>query len=178
MKGNSERHVKVSIPGPSRLSRVPSTAGAFASPCDADERGSLAPYFPGVVQVFTSSVDNDWDMPWSRSRPEKSTGSGWILDTANRIIVTNAHVVEFASTLQVRRESDPIKYEATVLYVAHQVDLALLTVAKSAFWRDAIELSLGSDPRIQQSVHVIGYPLGGENLSVTGGVVSRVDWSD
>ena len=64
------------------------------------------------------------------------------------------------------------------LQLYFQVDLALLTVSKSGFWRGAVALSLGPDPRIQQEVHVIGYPLGGENLSVTGGVVSRVDWSE
>lgn len=170
--GGSDRRPKLAI------GRVPSIV-ALSSPggCNEEDRGSLAPYFPAVVQVFTSSVANDWDAPWSRDRPEKSTGSGWILDTESRLIVTNAHVVEFASTLQVRRESDPTKYEATVVVVAHQVDLALLTVAKAGFWREAIALELGPDPRIQQSVHVIGYPLGGENLSITGGVVSRVDWS-
>ncbi len=33
-----------------------------------------------------------------------AAGSGWIFDVQRRIIVTNAHVVEFASTLQVRKE--------------------------------------------------------------------------
>jgi S1-C subfamily serine protease len=155
--------------------------GSAPGGCDDDERESCAPHFGAVVQIFTASVANDWEAPWSRSRPEKSTGSGWILSTGENggcIIVTNAHVVEFSSTLQVRREGDSTKYEAAILHVAHDVDLALLTVSKASFWKDAPSLSLGPDPRIQQRVHVIGYPIGGENLSVTGGVVSRVDWSD
>ncbi len=76
-------------------------------------------------------------MPWSRALPVKSTGSGWIYDVDKRIIVTNAHVVEFASTLQVaaaaiharrcftgpqvRKEGDAEKYEAQVLVIAYQV---------------------------------------------------------
>ena len=141
-----------------------------------EERGSLEPYLPAVVQVFTSSVANDWSMPWSRDLPQKSTGSGWILDVARRLIVTNAHVVEFASTLQVRREGEAEKFEAHVVVVAHQVDLALLTVKKAAFWQDAAQLDLGPSPRIQQEVHVLGYPEGGDGISITGGVVSRVDF--
>lgn len=180
--GGGERRPKLSGFG---LTRSPSAAlstgtSSRGGGCDDDERESCAPFFPAVVQIFTASVANCWEMPWSRSRPEKSTGSGWILNAGNdaQFIVTNAHVVEFASTLQVRRESDSAKYEATILHVAHDVDLALLTVSKSSFWAGAPSLLLGPDPRIQQKVHVIGYPIGGENLSVTGGVVSRVDWSD
>ena len=107
---------------------------------------------------------------------------------------------------QVRKEGDAEKYEAQVLVVAHQVpppptpphpppphstgngsaiaadgfqvDLALLTVKKAAFWLDAMQLDLGPSPRLQQEVHVIGYPLGGEGISITAGVVSRVDFGE
>ena len=72
------------------------------SQIDDEDRGSLEPFLPAVVQVFCASAANDWSVPWTRALPVKSTGSGWILDTQRRIIVTNAHVVEFASTLQVR----------------------------------------------------------------------------
>jgi hypothetical protein len=59
-----------------------------------------------------------------------------------------------------------------------QVDLALLTVKKAAFWNGAAQLDLGPSPRLQQEVHVIGYPLGGEGVSITAGVVSRVDYGE
>jgi S1-C subfamily serine protease len=72
---------------------------------DDEGRGSLEPYLPAVVQVFCASAANDWSVPWTRALPVKSTGSGWIFDVQRRIIVTNAHVVEFASTLQVRASS-------------------------------------------------------------------------
>jgi S1-C subfamily serine protease len=44
------------------------------------------------------------------------------------------------------------------------------------FWKDAVELSFGALPRLQQEVFVAGYPVGGETLSLTGGVVSRLDF--
>jgi S1-C subfamily serine protease len=112
------------------------------SQLDDEDRGSLEPFLPSVVQVFCSSAANDWSMPWSRALPVKSTGSGWIYDVDKRIIVTNAHVVEFASTLQVaaaaiharrcftgpqvRKEGDAEKYEAQVLVIAYQVLIAPL----------------------------------------------------
>ena len=84
------------------LSRHSSAGDNTPTSClDDDDRGSLEPYLPAVVQVFTSSAANDWCMPWSKALPEKSSGSGWIFDVKRRIIVTNAHVVQFASTLQV-----------------------------------------------------------------------------
>ena len=61
---------------------------------------------------------------------------------------------------------------------AAQVDLALLTVKKAAFWQGAMQLNLGPSPRLQQEVHVIGYPLGGDGISITAGVVSRVDFGE
>jgi hypothetical protein len=61
---------------------------------------------------------------------------------------------------------------------AGQVDLALLTVKKAAFWQGATQLDIGPSPRLQQEVHVIGYPLGGEGISITAGVVSRVDFGE
>ena len=41
-----------------------------------------------------------------------------------------------------------------------------------------MQLDLGPSPRLQQEVHVIGYPLGGEGISITAGVVSRVDFGE
>jgi S1-C subfamily serine protease len=58
------------------------------------------------------------------------------------------------------------------------VDLALLTVSKPAFWEGAMQLNIGGNPRLQQEVHVIGYPLGGEGICITAGVVSRVDYGE
>jgi hypothetical protein len=88
-----------SASGPSRHNSAGDSTPV--SQLDDEDRGSLEPYLPAVVQVFCSSAANDWCMPWSRALPVKSTGSGWIYDVQKRIIVTNAHVVEFASTLQV-----------------------------------------------------------------------------
>jgi len=131
----------------------------------------------GIVQCFTNSVWNDWQRPWSRATPEASTGSGFVISTCRRLIITNAHVVAFASTLQVRKDGDFDKHVAQILAVSHQTDLAIVTVASDAFWLDAIELPLGETPRLQQHVDVVGFPIGGNSVSITSGVVSRINWS-
>jgi hypothetical protein len=56
-----------------------------------------------------------------------------------------------------------------------ECDLALLTVHDEAFWKGLKPISFGSLPFLQESVTVVGYPIGGENMSVTQGVVSRLD---
>ena len=86
----------------SAVSRHSSAGDNTPTSCiDDDDRGSLEPFLPAVVQVFCASAANDWSVPWTRDTLVKSPGSGWIFDAQKRIIVTNAHVVEFASTLQV-----------------------------------------------------------------------------
>lgn len=62
--------------------------------------------------------------------------------------------------------------------VGHDCDLALLSVEDEAFWTGPtamLPLELGPVPELQQGVVVVGYPTGGDNTSVTSGVVSRVE---
>jgi hypothetical protein len=47
-------------------------------------------------------------------------------------------------------------------------------VDNELFWEGVQQLELGGIPNLQASVTVIGYPTGGDNISVTRGVVSRV----
>ena len=65
---------------------------------------------------------------------------------------------------------------AIVEHIAHDCDLALLKVDDPAFFKDTKPLPLGEIPELESSVTVIGYPIGGERISVTQGVVSRVDF--
>ena len=56
-----------------------------------------------------------------------------------------------------------------------QCDLAVLDIEDASFWRDVRPLQLGEIPNLQEAITVVGYPTGGDNISVTGGVVSRVE---
>lgn len=63
--------------------------------------------------------------------------------------------------------------------MADECDLALLTVESEAFWEGVPDLPLASNlARLQEVVSVVGYPIGGSNISVTQGVVSRIDLTD
>lgn len=63
--------------------------------------------------------------------------------------------------------------------IADACDLALLTVESEAFWEGVPDLPFSTElARPCDTVSVIGFPIGGSNLSVTQGVVSRLDLID
>jgi len=115
-------------------------------------------------------------MPWTSKPQDDSTGSGFAIEhDGERLILTNAHVVADASYVEVRKAGDATKYMAQRRKVSHECDLATLTVDNEAFWRNTRPISFGSVPQLQGEVSVVGYPEGGEGLSITVGVVSRIE---
>jgi len=112
-------------------------------------------------------------MPWQMKRQYSTTASGFAI--ADKRIVTNAHAVAFQTSIRVRKHGSAEKFVARVIGVCHQSDLAVLTVEDEAFWKDVDHLEFGDIPEMQESITVIGYPTGGDSISVTKGVVSRVE---
>jgi len=129
--------------------------------------------FTGVVKIFAARTPVSYAMPWQRRGAENSTGSGFILE--NKRIITNVHVIEDHLAILVRRHGSARRYAAKVLCMGWQCDLALITVEDPEFWANDSTVSLGELPNLQDSVACVGYPRGGDNVSVTCGVVSRVD---
>jgi S1-C subfamily serine protease len=91
-------------------------------------------------------------------------------------IMTNAHVVSNATFITVVKEGDPTPWEARVLHVAHDCDLAILGVYDEKFFEGTKPLEFGGIPALESTVSAYGYPIGGDRLSVTTGVVSRIDF--
>ena len=129
-----------------------------------------------VVKIYVTLQQEDFLQPWQPRPPVSGNGSGFIIK--GKRIMTNAHVVSDARFIEVQREGDPAKYPATVAFIAHDCDLAVLTVKDERFFADTRPLSFGRDlPSLNDSVVVLGYPMGGDRLSLTKGVVSRIDYS-
>jgi S1-C subfamily serine protease len=84
-------------------------------------------------------------------------------------------VVADATFLQVQKVSDPDKMVASVLAINHDCDLALLTVEDPRFMEGVVPEELGDLPQLRDRVSVVGYPVGGEEISITEGVVSRTE---
>lgn len=126
-----------------------------------------------IVKIYTYHDVPDYQNPWSRRGTFATTGSGCII--SGRKILSNAHVVSDATFVQVRRHGQARRYPARILSVSHAADVALLTVDDPEFFEDVKPLEFGGLPYVQQEVLVYGFPLGGDSLSVTRGVVSRVE---
>ncbi|OGV62163.1 MAG: hypothetical protein A2498_14100 [Lentisphaerae bacterium RIFOXYC12_FULL_60_16] len=128
-----------------------------------------------VVKVYVTIQRPDYRMPWQGGRPGGGTGTGFLI--AGRRILTNAHIISDASQIQVQKDGDSRLWPARVAAVAHDCDLALLTVDDPVFFESMSHLPIAeSMPTLNDEVTVYGYPLGGDRLSITRGVVSRLDY--
>ncbi len=126
-----------------------------------------------IVKIYTVRNTPNYFNPWSVHGPSYSTGSGCIIEGGR--ILTNGHVVSDQTFVQVRKYGDSKRYRARVLYTSHASDLALLTVDDPRFFKGVKPLKIGSLPNPRREVLVYGFPLGGDTLSITKGVISRIE---
>jgi S1-C subfamily serine protease len=126
-----------------------------------------------VVKIFVVSNQPDYQQPWQMLGQKSFTGSGCIID--GKRILTNAHVIENETFIQVLKYGDTKRYTAKVIAVDNDCDLAVLGVEDNDFFKDTMPLSFGKLPELGDEVRVLGYPQGGEKLSITKGVVSRIE---
>ncbi len=140
----------------------------------APATAEIADVRKSVVRITTTSQDPDYKVPWNPGNIARGVGAGFYI--GGQRIITNAHVISNSRFVTVERENDPKKYPATVRFVGHDCDLALLEVRDPAFYHGLRALEIGGIPKLESSVSVYGYPIGGERLSVTQGIVSRIDF--
>ncbi len=143
------------------------TGGAGAQDSDIQEIED------SVIKIYTTQAAPDYFVPWRLLNPRQSSGSGVLID-ANRIL-TNAHVIADASYVQAQKHNDPQRFQARVLFVSHEADLALIEVEDEDFYAGLKPLTIGDLPDLRDEVSVFGYPMGGQSLSITKGVLSRVE---
>lgn len=127
-----------------------------------------------LVRIEATAQEPNYKTPWSPGEVGGGVGAGFVI-SGNRIM-TNAHVVSNARFITVSKEGDPKPYPARVLHIAHDADLALLTVADPKFFAGTKALAFGGIPAMESSISAYGYPIGGTRLSVTRGIVSRIDF--
>ncbi len=133
-----------------------------------------------VVQIITAFQEPNWAAPWIFDVPRFASGTGFLIDGDR--IMTNAHVVAFTKQLLVRKYHDPQRYFAKVEFVAHDVDLAIIRVIDPEtgkdnpdFYKGMKPLEFGPLPKVRSTVVTYGFPAGGQQISYTRGVVSRIE---
>ncbi|OMO77851.1 Peptidase S1 [Corchorus capsularis] len=135
-------------------------------------------FLNAVVKVYCTHTAPDYSLPWQKQRQYTSTGrqdSNLAFMIGDGKLLTNAHCVEHYTQVKVKRRGDDTKYVAKVLARGVDCDVALLSVESEKFWKGVEPLRLGNLPLLQDAVTVVGYPLGGDTISVTKGVVSRIE---
>ncbi|MBN1845396.1 MAG: trypsin-like peptidase domain-containing protein [Sedimentisphaerales bacterium] len=126
-----------------------------------------------VVMIQCISQEYNYSTPWQEHAMSRTGGTGFII--AGRRILTNAHNVSNARYVELRKQNSAQRYPARIAHVAHDCDLALLTVADEGFFADMEPLELGGIPPVNSTVSTFGFPVGGQRISVTEGIVSRVE---
>ena len=69
-----------------------------------------------VVKIFATVRYPDPYKPWTKQSPEDQTGSGVVIE--GKRILTNAHVVDYASQVQIQANQAGDKISATVEAIA------------------------------------------------------------
>ena len=126
-----------------------------------------------VVRIETVSTVPNYLLPWQNRTPQSSSGSGVVI--AGNQILTNAHNVADSTLITVRKQNEDTLFVAKVKFVDHECDLALLTVDDPAFFSDITPMEFAETPPPQSMVIAAGFPIGGDGLSLTQGIISRIE---
>lgn len=128
-----------------------------------------------VLRIFGIGAERSYAEPWKVLGQQEWTGSGFAVSVGkDKLVLTNAHVVDNASLLRVSRHGESKKHPARLVCIAHDIDLALLEVqggldeVPEATFKEVL-------PKLYSEVKVVGFPQGGNTICVTKGVVSRID---
>jgi len=129
-------------------------------------------YQKSVVLIKSVFQGFDYTTPWKQTAMASGVGSGFVI--SDNAILTNAHNVSNTKYVELKKQGLPQRYLARVTYVGHDCDLALITTEDPAFFADTVPLELGTIPAAHSTVRTYGFPMGGRQISVTEGVVSRI----
>jgi S1-C subfamily serine protease len=126
---------------------------------------------PAVVNVTTDLLQSD---QFGNTQQGQGVGTGFIV-RGDGIIVTNCHVVEGATAINVfTSAANPVRYDARVIGGDCLHDLAILKVDATGL--PTVPLGDSSTLKLGQSVVALGYALALEGgPTVTEGIVSALD---
>ncbi|MEO6994961.1 MAG: trypsin-like peptidase domain-containing protein [Lacunisphaera sp.] len=159
-------------------SATSSSAAAVTSPPSAKTEPAAGSDVVGnsVVKVFSTMRYPDPYRPWTKQAPADITGSGVVIE--GKRILTNAHVVLYASQVQIQANQSGDKLSATVEMVAPGIDLAILKLDDESFFDTHAPVTRANTlPDIKDTVLAYGFPTGGSSLSITKGIVSRIEFT-
>ena len=125
-----------------------------------------------VVKLEVQYSKPDFVLPW-RTDTDAGDGSGVVVGDGR--ILTCAHCVADSTYIRVRKHNEDSLYHGEVAFIDNDCDLAIVRVDDPAFMRDVTPMEIGETPPVQSDVLAVGYPIGGDGISFTRGIVSRIE---
>ena len=121
-----------------------------------------------VVAISTESVATD---TWLRQYVTKGAGSG-VIYSEDVYIITNNHVIEDASTIEVTLY-DGSSYDATLVASDEQTDLAVIKIDQKGL--TPVTIGTMDNLNVGDLVVAIGNPLGTLSGTATEGIISALE---
>lgn len=126
--------------------------------------------YNSVVRIISNNQNNDYYNPSNIVLEEPSVGTGFFID--KNIIITCAHVVELAETIYFTIPTiSGNKYKAKIQRICPTLDIAILQsfeYESSSF----LNITNSDYANLQDSIVVVGFPLGRDKIKVTKGIIS------
>src|SRR5205085_11344467 len=113
---------------------------------------------------------------WTEQEQNEIAASGVVF--SGKRILNNAHVVQHPSEVQVQANQAGDKLPAVVNAVGPWIDLAIIELEDQKFFDSHSPLPFKKSlPDSKDPVMVYGYPTGGASLSITKGIISRIEFT-
>ena len=161
----SSAAVTPSATAPAAVTTASGTGNASASASEPALTDVVAAVKDSVVTITSEGVSSRGLL----AIPSTGVGSGIVL-TSNGYILTNRHVVEGASQSLTVELADGRQFDASVVKISSDQDLALIKVDATGL----TAATIGDSAKLQvgQTAIAIGSPLGTFTESVTRGIIS------
>lgn len=154
---------------------APSAGSASSAPASVPTDSIPSDVENSVVKVFATLRYPDPFQPWTKQTPSEVTASGVVIE--GHRILTNAHAVAYASQVQIQASQSADKVSAKVVALAPGIDLAVLKLDDESIFATHRPLARSNTlPGIKDNVLAYGFPTGGNSLSITKGIVSRIEF--
>ena len=113
---------------------------------------ALAKYEDSIVLLTVTKKPVDISRPWQFEKVTQQEHLAAVV--SNNLILTTAFAIGNTSMLELRRLGNPLKYEAEVVFVDYEVNLALIKPLDKDFYKGLKPLKLGNDINIGSKVSI------------------------
>src|SRR5262249_9329886 len=129
-----------------------------------------------VVRVIAQLRPPNPIRPWARQAPVEIGGTGVVIDSGK--ILTNAHLVTYATELEIQGAQGGDRVSARIEAVGQGVHLAILPPEEPSFLDGHPPITRARTlPKVGVPAQFYGFPVGGSGLAIGRGTIARIEYS-